>query len=67
LVGDRYPPPLIILECKFDAQLLIEEKNLSEDKITEYITKNIEGDCLLAIGDEELIKNQFHRKSYHRF
>ncbi|MCW6105245.1 kinase to dihydroxyacetone kinase [Clostridium sporogenes] len=29
-------------------------------KINEYITKNIEGDCLLAVGDEELIKIHFH-------
>ncbi|MBE6821975.1 MAG: kinase to dihydroxyacetone kinase, partial [Ruminococcaceae bacterium] len=35
-------------------------KNLSEDEINEYITKNIEGDCLLAVGDEELIKIHFH-------
>ncbi|AKJ88879.1 kinase to dihydroxyacetone kinase [Clostridium sporogenes] len=29
-------------------------------KINEYITKNIEGGCLLAVGDEELIKIHFH-------
>jgi dihydroxyacetone kinase-like predicted kinase len=49
-----------MLEYRFDIQLLIEGKNLSEDKIIEYITKNIEGDCLLAVGDEELIKIHFH-------
>lgn len=49
-----------MLEYKFDTQLLIEGKNLSEDEINEYITKNIEGDCLLAVGDEELIKIHFH-------
>ena len=49
-----------MLEYRFDTQLLIEGKNLSEDAINEYITKNIEGDCLLAIGDEELIKIHFH-------
>lgn len=49
-----------MIEYKFDTQLLIEGKNLSEDKINEYITKNIEGDCLLAVGDEELIKIHFH-------
>jgi dihydroxyacetone kinase-like predicted kinase len=51
---------LVMLEYRFDTQLLIEGENLSEDKINEYITKNIEGDCLLAIGDEELIKIHFH-------
>jgi dihydroxyacetone kinase-like predicted kinase len=49
-----------MLEFKYDTQLLIEGENLSEDEITEYITNNIEGDCLLAVGDEELIKIHFH-------
>ncbi|MNN82657.1 hypothetical protein D3C76_1113550 [compost metagenome] len=49
-----------MIEYKFDTQLLIEGKNLSEDEINDYITKNIEGDCLLAVGDEELIKVHFH-------
>ncbi len=48
------------LKYKFDTQLLIEGHNLSEDAINEYITKNIEGDCLLAVGDEDLIKIHFH-------
>ena len=43
-----------MLEFKFDTQLLIEGRNLSEDEIFDYITKNIEGDCLLAVGDESL-------------
>ena len=49
-----------MIEYKFDTQLLIEGHNLSEDTINEYITKNIEGDCLLAVGDDELIKIHFH-------
>jgi len=49
-----------MLEYRFDTQLLIEGEKLSEDKINEYIIKNIEGDCLLAVGDEELIKIHFH-------
>lgn len=49
-----------MLEFKFDTQLLIEGRNLSEDEILDYITKNIEGDCLLAVGDESLIKIHFH-------
>ena len=47
-------------EFRYDTQLLIEDENLSEDEISEYITKNIEGDCLLAVGDDELIKIHFH-------
>ncbi|GAA0085242.1 kinase to dihydroxyacetone kinase [Clostridium sp. MB05] len=49
-----------MIEYKFDTQLLIEGHDLSEDEINEYITKNIEGDCLLAVGDEDLIKIHFH-------
>ena len=44
-----------MLEFKFDTQLLIEGHNLSEDAINEYITNNLKGDCLLAVGDEDLI------------
>lgn len=49
-----------MLEYRFDTQLLIEGQNLSEDAINEYITNNIEGDCLLAVGDEETIKIHYH-------
>ncbi len=49
-----------MLEFKFDTQLLIEGKNLKERAIRKYITQNFEGDSLLAVGDEELIKIHFH-------
>ena len=49
-----------MLDYKFDVQLLIEGENLSEDSISEHIANNIDGDSLLAIGDEELIKIHFH-------
>ena len=48
------------MDYKFDTQLLIEGKNLSDEAIRDYITKNIEGDCLLVVGDDELIKLHFH-------
>ena len=48
------------LEYKFDTQLLIEGENLSEDKIDSYITNNIDGNCLLVAGDENLIRLHFH-------
>ena len=50
-----------MLEFRYDTQLLIEGENLDEDKINEYFTNNFKGDCLLAVGDEELIKIHFHR------
>ena len=49
-----------MLEFRFDTQLLIEGNDLDEDAIHDYITENIPGDCLLAVGDEELIKIHFH-------
>jgi len=49
-----------MIEFKFDTQLLIAGENLSEDEINNYITDNFEGDCLLAVGDDELIKIHFH-------
>lgn len=47
-------------EYKYDTQLLIEGSNLDEDMISEYFMSNFKGDCLLAVGDEELIKIHFH-------
>ena len=48
------------LEYRYDTQLLIEGEDLDEDEINDYITANFAGDCLLAVGDEELIKIHFH-------
>ncbi|MBQ2479496.1 MAG: kinase to dihydroxyacetone kinase, partial [Erysipelotrichales bacterium] len=45
---------------KFDTQLLIDGENLDEDAISEYFTNNFKGDCLLAVGDDTLIKIHFH-------
>ena len=48
------------IEFRYDTQLLIEGENLDEDAINEYFTENFKGDCLLAGGDEELIKIHYH-------
>ena len=48
------------LEFKFDTQLLIDGENLDEDEIFDYITEHFAGDCLLAVGDDNLIKIHFH-------
>ena len=45
---------------EFKTQLLIEGQNLNEDQINDYITNHFKGDCLLAVGDEELIKIHYH-------
>jgi len=49
-----------MIEFRYDTQLLIDGKNLDEDKITDYFMENFKGDCLLAVGDDELIKIHFH-------
>ena len=49
-----------MLEYKYDTQLLIEGTNLNEDVINDYFSSNFKGDCLLTVGDEELIKIHFH-------
>ena len=49
-----------MLEFKFDTQLLIEGHDLDEDAINDYFIANFKGDCLLAVGDDELIKIHYH-------
>ena len=49
-----------MLEYRFDTQLLIEGTDLDEDVIHDYLLENIPGDCLLVVGDEELIKIHYH-------
>ena len=49
-----------MLEYRYDTQLLIEGQDLNEDKISEYFTEKLKGDCLLAVGGGELIKIHFH-------
>ena len=48
------------MEYRFDTQLLIEGQNLDEDIINDYFLQHFAGDCLLAVGDETLIKIHFH-------
>ncbi len=49
-----------MLEYRYDTQLLIEGEGLDEDAINAYFRQNFKGDCLLAVGDEELIKIHYH-------
>ena len=49
-----------MIEYKFDTQLLIEGTGLDEDAIYDYFVEHFKGDCLLAVGDDELIKIHFH-------
>ncbi len=47
-------------EYRYDTQLLIEGTDLDEDEIHDYLMNQIPGDCLIAVGDEELIKIHYH-------
>lgn len=47
-------------EFIFDTQLLIEGHDLDEDEINAYFVQHFQGDCLLVVGDEDLIKIHFH-------
>ncbi|MBQ9734267.1 MAG: kinase to dihydroxyacetone kinase [Clostridia bacterium] len=49
-----------MLEYRYDVQLLIEDADLDEGTIKDYFIKNFDGDSLLAVGDETLIKIHFH-------
>ncbi len=47
-------------EFRYDTQLLIEGHDLDEDEIFDYFTDNFQGDSLLAVGDDTLIKIHYH-------
>ena len=47
-------------EFRYDTQLLIEGTGLDEDAINDYFQEHFKGDCLLTVGDEDLIKVHFH-------
>lgn len=49
-----------MLEFRYDTQLLIEGTGLDEDDIGDYFRSHFQGDCLLAVGDEDMIKIHFH-------
>lgn len=47
-------------EFRYDTQLLIEGTDLDEDAINDYFRAHFQGNCLLTVGDEDLIKVHFH-------
>ena len=49
-----------MLDYRYDTQLLIEGEGLDEDAIHDYFTEHFQGDCLLAVGDDTLIKIHYH-------
>ncbi len=49
-----------MIDPRYDTQLLLEGEDLDEDDINAYIRSHFEGDELLVVGDDELIKLHFH-------
>ena len=49
-----------MIDYRYDTQLLIEGTGLDEDDINDCFRTNFQGDCLLAVGDDELIKIHYH-------
>lgn len=49
-----------MLTYRFDTQLLIAGDNLSEDDIRDHIIRQMEGDSLLVLGDESVVKIHYH-------
>jgi dihydroxyacetone kinase-like predicted kinase len=50
----------MMLEYRYDVQLLIDGQGLSEEEIRAYFIANFDGDSLLAVGDAQLMKIHFH-------
>ena len=48
------------MENKFDTQFLIEGHDLDEDTIHDGILNSAKGDCLLVVGDEDVVKVHYH-------
>ena len=51
-----------MIDFRYDTQLLIEGEDLSEDDIRDYILEHFQGDCLLVVWEQQIIKLQFHTK-----
>ena len=45
---------------KYETQLLIEGKDLDQQEIIDYFENDLDGECLLVVGDSDLIKIHFH-------
>ena len=48
------------MENKFDTQFLIEGHDLDEDAIHDGILNSAKGDCLLVVGDDDVVKVHYH-------
>lgn len=51
---------IMMIEFKYDTQLLIEGENLKKEEISKHINKNLKGDCLIVVQVGNLVKIHFH-------
>lgn len=56
-----------MIKYKYDVQCLIDGHDLDEDAIDAYIKSHFEGDSLIAVGDETLVKIHFHTNKLGKF
>lgn len=47
-------------DYRYDTQLLIEGAGISEDEIAAWSEGHFRGNCLLVVGDAELMKIHYH-------
>ena len=47
-------------DYRYDTQLLIEGACISEDEIAAWFEGHFRGNCLLVVGDAELMKIHYH-------
>lgn len=45
---------------RYDTQLLIDGQSMDVAAIEEHFNEAFDGDCLLVVGDESLVKIHFH-------
>lgn len=49
-----------MIKYKYDTQLLIEKCCLNEHTLHKSILSKFDGNCLIAVGDSDLMKIHFH-------
>lgn len=48
------------MDYRYDTQLLLENGGANEDTLAAFFADNFDGDSLIVVGDEDLMKIHFH-------
>lgn len=48
------------MDYRYDTQLLLENGGANEDTLAAFFSDNFDGDSLIVVGDEDLMKIHFH-------